>query len=84
MSEQNKATNLLTGSTVQLMEVKETRKRVELHINAYGQNVLTFRGLSGKIKVFSEAGEPQKITTQKMGQHTFIEFSGRGKFIVSI
>lgn len=74
--------NLLTATSVQLLNVKEVDNTVVFHVKAYGKNVLTFKNLSKKVKVLNSNGKQQKIKKIKMENFTYIEFIGRGDFKV--
>ena len=71
--------NVLTGSTVQLNSVEQSSVII-YHIMAYGKNVLTFKNLTGNIKILDSADEVCAYETKEMEDFTIIEFTGRGKF----
>jgi len=82
LSEDAVASDLLISSTVQLNSVSEAQGSVKYYIDAFGKNVLTFKGLSKKLEVVDGNGAPVDTDVREMDDLTIIEFDGRGSFVV--
>jgi hypothetical protein len=70
----------LIASSVRLESVESTR----YHIHAYGQNTLTFKGLTMPVKVTTADGKPVALRTETDGDISWFEFEGRGQFVVTL
>jgi len=80
MTPDAKLNDCLVASTVRLDAIEEGR----LRIHAFGKNMLTFKGLSKTAKITSVAGEPVSAKTESDGDITWIDFPGRGDFLVML
>ena len=80
MTPDAKLKDCLIASTVRLDSIEEGR----LRIHAFGKNMLTFKGLSKTAKITSVAGEPVSAKTESDGDITWIDFPGRGDFLVML
>jgi hypothetical protein len=80
MTPDAKLNDCLVASTVRLDAIEEGR----LRIHAFGKNMLTFKGLSKTAKITSVAGEPVSAKTESDGDVTWIDFPGRGDFLVTL
>jgi hypothetical protein len=80
MSPDAKAKDRLIGSTVRLDSAEGGRLRVY----AFGKNTLMFKGLSGTVKIVSASGEPVEFKSEADGDVSWVDFPGRGEFVVTI
>jgi hypothetical protein len=70
----------LIASSVRLESVDGKR----YHIHAYGQNTLTFKGLTMPVNVTTSDGKPVSLRTETDGDISWYEFEGRGQFVVTL
>jgi hypothetical protein len=70
----------LIASSVRLESVDGKR----YHIRAYGQNTLTFKGLTMPVNVTTSDGKPVSLRTETDGDISWYEFEGRGQFVVTL
>lgn len=80
MSPEAKVANRLVASTVRLDAIEGSR----FHVYGFGQNVLTFKGLTKHIGVVSADGKPVNAQIETDGDVTWIDFPGRGSFVVRL
>ncbi len=80
MSPDFRSTDRLIASTVRLESIQNRR----FHVRAFGQNVLTFKGLTKSVKIKSAAGMAVPTQTETDGDITWINFPGRGEFVVTL
>ena len=80
MSPDAKAVNRLVASTVRLDAIEGASFRV----HAFGQNVLTFKGLTKRVEVTSADGKRVAAQIETDGDVTWIDFPGRGAFEVRL
>jgi hypothetical protein len=80
MSADAKPKDGLIASTVRLDSVEGGSFRV----HAFGQNTLTFKGLTKIVTVRSVAGVPVPVKSESDGDITWFDFPGRGDFIVTL
>lgn len=83
MEEKPLSPNQLVASTVQLISAVEADKP-EFKIKAYGKNVLTFKNLMGSVMVRNLEGNPTEYERMELDPFTYVEFPGRGEFLISI
>jgi hypothetical protein len=72
---------LLASSTVRLDDVSAKGERVTYEVEAFGKNVLVFRG-SPTVAVRDAAGHLVPAKTRTSGRHAYVQFEGRGRFRV--
>jgi hypothetical protein len=72
---------LLVSSTVRLDDVSGRGGRATYDIEAFGKNVLVFRG-TPTVTVRDAAGHLLPARTRTFGRHAYVEFEGRGPFQV--
>jgi len=80
MTPGGKVKDCLIASTVRLDSIEDRR----LHIHAFGKNMLTFKGLTKTVQVTSIGGEPVFGKSESEGDITWIDFPGRGDFLVTL
>jgi len=80
MTPGGKVKDCLIASTVRLDSIEDRR----LHIHAFGKNTLTFKGLTKTVQVTSIGGEPVFGKSESEGDITWIDFPGRGDFLVTL
>jgi hypothetical protein len=80
MSPEGHAKDRLIASTVRLESIEGGHFRV----HAFGQNTLTFKGLTKAVQVTSDAGAPVAIKAEVDNDITWIDFPGRGDFVVTL
>jgi hypothetical protein len=80
MTPGGKVKDCLIASTVRLDSIEDRR----LRIHAFGKNMLTFKGLTKTVQVTSIGGEPVFGKSESEGDITWIDFPGRGDFLVTL
>jgi hypothetical protein len=80
MTPGGKVKDCLIASTVRLDSIEDRR----FHIHAFGKNMLTFKGLTKTVQVTSIGGEPVFGKSESEGDITWIDFPGRGDFLVTL
>jgi hypothetical protein len=70
---------LLVSSTVRLDEVSGHAGRATYDVEAFGENVLVFRG-TPSVSIRDGAGRLVPATTRTIAGHAFVEFEGQGRF----
>jgi hypothetical protein len=73
------ASPLLVSSTVRLGDVSGRGARATYDIEAFGKNVLVFRGTPA-VAVRDAGGRPVPAKARTIGGHAYVEFEGRGRF----
>jgi hypothetical protein len=76
--------NLLVSSTVRLMEVKESDNEIHFKIKGFSQNVLIYKNLDGDIGIKDSNGKKISFKRNKSEKYSFIEFFGKGNFMVEV
>lgn len=77
MSEKTEHRNILVASTVVLKKVNNGRT---YDLFAFGKNRLVFKNLDKSVSIKDASAAKVNGTVQKMDDHTFIEFEGRGNY----
>jgi hypothetical protein len=80
MAEGGRASSpLLVSSTVRLHDVFVKGGDAEYDVEAFGRNVLVFRG-TPTVTVRDEAGRAVASSVRTIGRHAYVDFEGRGRF----
>jgi hypothetical protein len=77
------ASPLLVSSTVRLEDVSANGERATYDIEAFGKNVLVFRGMP-TVAVRDATGHLVPAKTRTIGRHAYVQFEGRGRFRVVV
>ncbi len=80
MSPAVRRSDRLIASTIRLESVGSNR----LQVRGFGQNVIAFKNLTKAVTVNSVSGESVPIQSEVDGDVTWIQFPGRGQFVVTL
>jgi len=72
--------NTLISSTSKLL----SSTKYTMILEGFGKNILVFKNLGMKVNVKQNTGKTLPISIQKVDNLTYIEFVGRGKFLVEL
>lgn len=73
----------LVSSTTRLASIRFDGN-ILYQVEAFGQNILTFKDLSHDLMIKDETGREIESITTLMNDLTYVEFEGRGKYLVEL